>query len=149
MRQLLFLICFMPIVAKAQVEAKTDSVKVDTPKVLTLHFDIFKDSTWGKGGLNTRMTKSSEANGTLARVFQSIDKVVEGDLICEFFNNDATIIVREVIKSPIDVATQESAPFSLKIQNQPRLNKVEIRRVRKDNKTEKLGSFKLNKTFGG
>ena len=109
---------------------------------------IFPDSTWGKGGQSVRMVKTESKAGTMPRVYQSIDNVQTGDLICEYFNTDATIVVREVLKNPLQQYQQEAA-FSLKIQKELNAVKLEIRRVRRDHKTEKLGSFKLIKPFGG
>ena len=143
----------LPFLAQAQLE-KTGSVKQDStaktdslPQVLTFSMVIFPDSTWGKGGQSVRMVKTESKAGTMPRVYQSIDNVQTGDLICEYFNTDATIVVREVLKNPLQQYQQEAA-FSLKIPKELKAVKLEIRRVRRDHKTEKLGSFKLIKPFG-
>jgi hypothetical protein len=144
-----FAFLFLPIVAKAQIESKTktaqDSVKVDTtPQVLELTFEIFRDSTWGRGGLNTRMVKTNARAGTIERVYKplNVNTVKFDDLVCEFYNADATVIVREIVKMPL-LSHQEKASFSLNIQKELNAVKVEIRRVRSDLKTEKLGLFRL------
>lgn len=140
----------LPVLAQAQTE-KLKKVKNDTivlidslPQVIELTLDIFRDSTWGKDGLNMRMTKTASKNGTIPKRYQSIDKVQEGDLICEYFNADATIIVREVMKNPLQGHQQETS-FPLFIQRELHAVKLEVRRVRRDKKTEKIGSFRLKK----
>lgn len=140
----------LPVFAQAQTE-KLKKVKNDTivlidslPQVIELTLDIFRDSTWGKDGLNMRMTKTASKNGTIPKRYQSIDNVQVGDLICEYFNADATIIVREVMKNPLQAHQQETS-FPLFIQRELNAVKLEVRRVRRDKKTEKIGSFRLKK----
>ena len=109
----------LPVFAQAQIEKKDDKkakkevVLIDSlPQVLEFHLDIFRDSTWGKDGLNMRMAKNSAKNGSIPNKFQTIDKVEVGDLICEYFNADASIVVREVMKNPLQ-SSQQQATFSL------------------------------------
>ena len=141
----------LPVFAQAQIEKKDDKkakkevALIDSlPQVLEFHLDIFRDSTWGKDGLNMRMAQNSAKNGSIPKKFQSIDKVEVGDLICEYFNADASIVVREVMKNPLQ-SSQQQATFSLFVQRELKAVKLEVRRVRQDRKTEKIGSFRLKK----
>jgi hypothetical protein len=145
---LAFTVFLTPFLAQAQIEDKTKNkkeVKADSlPQVLEMTMVIFRDSTWGKGGLNTRMDTTVSKNGKIEKVFKplNINTAKYDDLICEFYDANATILVREIISNPLQNHQQE-AHFSLKIQKELNAVKLEIRRVRSDKKTEKLGSFKL------
>ena len=147
---LAFLFFLTPFFAQAQIEnkakVKKDSITlVDSlPQVIEMTMVIFRDSSWGKGGLNTRMDKSDSKNGKIDKIFKplNINTVQYDDLICEFYDANASILVREIIRNPLQ-NNQQEANFNLKIQRELNAVKLEIRRVRLDRKTEKLGSFKL------
>lgn len=142
--QLVFTLFLAPFFAQAQIENKVKVDSVPKPQVLELTMVIFRDSTWGRGGLNTRMEKSNSENGKIDRVFRpfNINTAQFDDLVCEFYDANATILVREIIRNPLQTY-QEEASFILKIQKELNPVKLEIRRVKADKKTEKLGSFKL------
>ena len=91
-----------------------------------------------------RMESTSSKKGTIERVFKplNINTVKYDDLICEFYDANATIIVREIIRNPLQ-QYQKEAEFTLKIQKELNPIRLEVRRVKADKKTEKLGSFRL------
>ncbi|MBL7818501.1 MAG: hypothetical protein JNL70_26060 [Saprospiraceae bacterium] len=149
---ILWVLIIVPFFAKAQIENKTKGktetvAKSDStpkPQVLSLTMVIFWDSTWGRGGMNMRMEKTNSTEGSIPKVFSplNINSVQLNDLICEFYDANATIIVREIMRNPLH-QSQDQAEFVLKIQKELNPVKLEIRRVKADKKTEKLGSFKL------